>query len=451
MARTRRFSLILLVCLLLAGTGAAVFVLPHWLGEPPVIEVSGPATHLGNSNRFVVTITARGLGLAKVKAELIQGSRSHVLKESDFAESDKETVRLELPVEPKKLGISQGKATLLITARDASFGDWFQGKLGSFRKEYTVDTAPPRLSLLNRVIHVNRGGAGLAVYDLSEDAVRHGVTVGERDFVGYKPFASHPNLGICFFAFGQAEKRDAPLAAWAADAAGNKIAVNLPARVRWKAFRKDDIQLSDRLLAALASRMAGQMPKQANNLEDFIYINTRLRAQNNGLLTGKSRQSSGEILWRGVFERPRGKPMARFGDRRTYFYKSKEVSKAVHLGYDLADVAMSPIPAAAAGKVTFSGQAGIYGNCVIVDHGLGVSTLYAHLSRAAVKPGDKVEKGGKLGDSGATGLALGDHLHFSVLVNGVFVNPTEWWDSHWLKDNVILHLTAAGLKPDQFK
>ena len=447
MARTRRLSLILLVCLLLAAAGASVFVLPHWLGEPPAIEVSGPRTHLGTSNKFVVTITAQGLGLAKAKAEIIQGSQSHVLWEKDFSGSKQETVRQDFSLEPKKFGVNQGQATLLITARDASFGDWFQGKQASFRKEYTVDTTPPRLSLLNRMIHINRGGTGLAVYSLSKDALEHGVTVGARNFKGYKPFAERPDLGLCFFAFSQDERRDAPLSVWAKDGAGNQALQSLPAKIRWKRFRKDKINLSDQLLARLAARMTGQMPKQENNLQDFIYINTKLRTKNNNLLQGKAKQTTGQILWHGIFDRPRGKPMARFGDRRTYFYQGKEVSKAVHLGYDLADVAQSPIPSAADGIVTFAGQGGIYGNCVIVDHGLGLSTLYGHLTRAVVKPGDKVKKGQRLGDSGATGLALGDHLHFSVLVGGVFVNPTEWWDSHWIKDNITLHLSGAGVKP----
>ena len=51
-----------------------------------------------------------------------------------------------------------------------------------------------------------------------------------------------------------------------------------------------------------------------------------------------------------------------------------------------------------------------------------------------------VEKGGEIGLTGATGMAGGDHLHFSVLVNGIFVNPLEWWDEHWLKVNILNYI-----------
>ena len=66
----------------------------------------------------------------------------------------------------------------------------------------------------------------------------------------------------------------------------------------------------------------------------------------------------------------------------------------------------------------YADELGIYGNCVIVDHGMGVQSLYAHLSSIGVKPGDMVEKEQELGRSGMTGLAGGDHLHFTMLVNG---------------------------------
>jgi murein DD-endopeptidase MepM/ murein hydrolase activator NlpD len=87
---------------------------------------------------------------------------------------------------------------------------------------------------------------------------------------------------------------------------------------------------------------------------------------------------------------------------------------------------------------------GIYGNCVIIDHGLGVQTLYGHMSSIDVKAGDQVEKGQTLGRSGTTGLAAGDHLHFTVLVGGSPVNAVEWWDPKWMQDRVFRKISAAG-------
>jgi murein DD-endopeptidase MepM/ murein hydrolase activator NlpD len=135
-----------------------------------------------------------------------------------------------------------------------------------------------------------------------------------------------------------------------------------------------------------------------------------------------------------------------FADNRTYIYQGKEVDQQTHLGFDLASFTGVPIVAANRGKVVFADELGIYGNCVIVDHGMGVQSLYGHLSSIGVKAGEMVEKEQELGKSGMTGLAGGDHLHFTMLVNGQMVNPVEWWDAHWIQDRILrkLHDASGG-------
>ena len=134
-----------------------------------------------------------------------------------------------------------------------------------------------------------------------------------------------------------------------------------------------------------------------------------------------------------------------FAEMRTYLYGGREIDKQVHYGYDLASTRQSSVPAANRGAVVFAGPLTIYGNTVIVDHGLGLQTLYAHLSSIEVKVGDVVARGQELGRTGATGLAMGDHLHFEVLVNGVSVTPLEWWDAKWIRDHITKPLREAGL------
>jgi murein DD-endopeptidase MepM/ murein hydrolase activator NlpD len=128
--------------------------------------------------------------------------------------------------------------------------------------------------------------------------------------------------------------------------------------------------------------------------------------------------------------------MAGFGDRRLYYYKGKKVDKQVHMGVDLASLANSEVPAANNGRVIFADHLGIYGIAVVLDHGQGLSSVYSHLSKMSVDPGQEVMKGDIIGITGQTGLAGGDHLHFGVMVSGVFVNAIEWWDSHWIQDNI---------------
>jgi murein DD-endopeptidase MepM/ murein hydrolase activator NlpD len=128
--------------------------------------------------------------------------------------------------------------------------------------------------------------------------------------------------------------------------------------------------------------------------------------------------------------------MARFGDRRSYYYRGKKVDEKTHLGIDLASLANSSVQASNHGTIIFAERNGIYGETVVIDHGQGLASIYSHLSRIDVVPGQEVKKGEVIGKTGQTGLAGGDHLHFSVMVNGTFVNPIEWWDSHWIEDNI---------------
>jgi len=80
---------------------------------------------------------------------------------------------------------------------------------------------------------------------------------------------------------------------------------------------------------------------------------------------------------------------------------------------------------------------------VLVDHGQGIFSLYSHLSQMRVSPGDKVDTASVLGLTGTSGMAGGDHLHFSMLINGEFVTPVEWWDQNWLEVNIEEPLTDS--------
>jgi murein DD-endopeptidase MepM/ murein hydrolase activator NlpD len=172
-------------------------------------------------------------------------------------------------------------------------------------------------------------------------------------------------------------------------------------------------------------------------LETFLYVNTTLRNENLQAIQSVCRKSEPRQLWKDAFLRMKNAaPMALFGDHRTYLHKGKSVGESLHIGVDLASLTHSQIEAANSGIVRFTGPLGIYGNTVIIDHGLGLTTLYAHMSAIQVRPDQTVNRGEIIGSSGASGLAGGDHLHFGVAVNGQFVDPREWWDPHWIADNV---------------
>ncbi|RMD46524.1 MAG: M23 family metallopeptidase, partial [Aquificota bacterium] len=129
------------------------------------------------------------------------------------------------------------------------------------------------------------------------------------------------------------------------------------------------------------------------------------------------------------------KMLGGFADYRKYKYKGKIINgaDAYHKGMDFASIKNAPVQAANDGIVRFVGFLGIYGNSIIIEHGMGVFTLYSHLAESKVKEGDTVVKGQEIGITDTTGLAKGDHLHFGVLVQGLEVHPIEWLDRRWIK------------------
>ena len=181
-------------------------------------------------------------------------------------------------------------------------------------------------------------------------------------------------------------------------------------------------------------------------LENYLQINRDLRKRNAEELVALAPRTAGAFLWTEPFLPLRNaKVMSSFADQRTYVYQGKDVDAQTHLGFDLAAVARTPVPAANRGVVVLSRYFGIYGNTVVVDHGLGLATLYSHLSSIDVKEGETVERGQVLGRTGKTGLAGGDHLHFTTLVRGLPVDPREWWDGAWIRDRVAPKVGPAVL------
>ena len=180
-------------------------------------------------------------------------------------------------------------------------------------------------------------------------------------------------------------------------------------------------------------------------MDQFLKVNRELRKENYQKIVRVCRNTDSKIHWQGDFLRlPKSATRAKFADHRTYLYKGREIDQQVHLGIDLASVARSPIPAANSGIIIFAESLGIYGKTVIMDHGFDLYSMYAHLSHIGVKVGDQLSRGEILGRTGITGLAGGDHLHFSVLVHTTFVNPVEWWDLKWIQHNVLSKIEQTG-------
>ena len=246
---------------------------------------------------------------------------------------------------------------------------------------------------------------------------------------------------------------DTPIVAFARDEAGNQTKASFIDQVFPKPFKKSRIQIDDgfinRVVPAILEhspelKMTAPADSSPEMLAAFLKVNGELRRLNAQEIAALSKKTSPERQWQERFvQLGNSQVEASFADHRTYIYKDKEVDQQTHLGFDLAVTAHVPVAAANNGTVLLAKWLGIYGNCVIIDHGMGVQSLYGHLQSFDVKEGDKVTRGQTVGRSDSTGLAGGDHLHFTLLVGGQMVNPVEWWDSHWIEDRVERKLKEA--------
>ncbi len=222
----------------------------------------------------------------------------------------------------------------------------------------------------------------------------------------------------------------------ATDLAGNRSIRTLPTRLKMIKYKTSSMHVDDLFIHRVVSPLLNE-----TNIPDaagaFKKANEELRQQSLKKLREIAKQTETGILWEGSFlQLKNSKVMATYGDRRTYIYHESPISKSVHLGYDLASVENAPVEAANRGVIRFAGDLSIYGNTIIIDHGLGVMSLYGHLSAISVHEGQKVAKGEIIAKTGATGMAGGDHLHFGLLIHGYEVSPLYWWDPHWIRVNV---------------
>jgi murein DD-endopeptidase MepM/ murein hydrolase activator NlpD len=324
-------------------------------------------------------------------------------------------------------------------------------------RDVQVRLERPQIAVLSTKHYVNLGGSEMVVYRATPADVESGVQVGDLKYPGYPASGAaiegvhiaDPAVKVAFIALRFDQDVNTPMFAYARDEAGNAARADFDRLTFPKPFKKSRIELNDAFLDRVVPGILDtttEVSPQGSNLDKFLVLNGELRRKNAEKIASYARQSAPEMLWRGVVFHPFTNTAveAAFADQRTYVYGGKDVDRQTHLGFDLARVVNSPIVAANRGKVVHASPLGIYGNCVILDHGMGVQSLYGHLSSIAVKVGDMVEKEQELGKSGMTGLAGGDHLHFTMLVNGQMVNPVEWWDAHWIQDRIIRKLREAS-------
>lgn len=429
----------------------------------PTIAIHQPSSFIGRTAEFEATIDSTDGLLTSATATIEQGGSSYLLfslstpAEAQITQETETRIRvtrdLTRDVYPN---IAPGPASIVLRAtRSVLFG--LRERESTVRLDIEARFDPPRLSVASSFHYINHGGAELILYHVTPPDAESGVRVGDRFFRGYPATAAgvdstDETLRVALFALLHDQELDAPMRLYARDGAGNEAEINFDHRVFPQRFRRSRITISDGFLEQVVPDIVSRsesfktlpLPPDAGSLEQYLAINGGLRRLNADRIQALAANTANTKLWTEPFRQLANSQVeSGFADHRTYVYDGREVDQQVHLGFDLAVTANVPVLAAASGRVIWADYLGIYGNCVIVDHGLGLQSLYAHLSSIGVQAGNSVVPDDELGRSGMTGLAGGDHLHFAILLNGWAVNPTEWWDPHWIADRITRKLESG--------
>jgi len=427
--------LLILIVLAIIITPIVLFV----SSTAPALQLPATLSAIGRATPITVRITAPH-GVREIRAYLEQNGARYPLGEQKEAThrwrwprhvpDSSWTVTAGTQNVPQ-LKDGPGQIVVEATSND------FRAITARAAKDVVVVTRPPTVSADSEQHYLYRGMADLVSFNVSGAATDSGVAVGNYHFRGWTMPGGKAGL-FSIFAYPWDTPADVTPVVFATDAAGTTVTapmvVSFPKKEQPK-YRVRDLQIDDKFIQKVVNELDPN--GTGDPVARFIKINHEMRQSNNKTLSDLRSKTEPKFLWSEPFQQqPNSKVESNYADLRNYFYQGKKIDEAVHLGYDLSVTQHVGVQATNDGRVIYAAPLGIYGNCVVVDHGYGLQSIYGHMSQIDVHEGDMVKKGQVMGKSGMTGLAGGDHIHFSMQLDGVQIDPREWWDAHWIKDHI---------------
>ncbi len=435
-------TLLLILLFIFGGALVAGFLL-FFEGGSPTVTIKEPASYLGTSGTISIEAKDDESGLRRLRATLSQGAVEKELLSDSYPRLGYTGMigvaekQVDIDVQPAQQGFADGPATLTVTGVDYSCRGFFRGNTVTITRELIIDTTAPKMGILYSDRYVSPGGSGLIIYRVDDSSAASGVLINDTFHPGFTSGDDRDDIYVALFALPYDADGISGAQIVAKDPAGNQASLPFSTTFKAVSFKQDRITVDDGFLETKIPEFQHYYPEMTGSLlERYLFINTTVRNQNNQMISDLCKTSHGNRLWQGHFARMPGSPRAGYADHRTYFYNGEAIDQQVHLGIDIASTRQAEVRAAAAGMVVHTDYLGIYGNMVLLDHGQGLFSLYSHLSQINVSEGDTVEAETPIGRTGTSGMAGGDHLHFSMLVNGIFVTPVEWWDQHWIDVNI---------------
>ena len=398
----------------------------------PSLQVPASLTTIGQATTVPVHVQSAH-GVRELKATLSQNGAQYPVWQLPTPSSDKDATFTFAAGSKNAPQLQDGPAKLILDAKSG-------GTLGGsthWERAVTVDTKPPSVSADAEQHYLYRGMADTATLNVSGSYSSAGVRVGDQTFRAWPMPGGKPGF-FSLFAFAWNMPLDTIPVVYAANAAGNDVTTPLtvifPKREQ-PVYTQHQIQVTEQFM----QKVLGELDPNGTGspVERFKKVNSEMRRANNKALADLRFKTADHFLWTQTFMRQEHSAAeATFADVRSYIYQGAKIDEQVHLGYDLAVTQHVGVQASNDGIIVYAAPLGIYGNCVVVDHGYGLQTIYGHMSQIQVHVGDTVKRGQVMGLSGMTGMAGGDHIHFAMQLDGVQIDAKEWWDPHWIHDHI---------------
>lgn len=441
MRQKRNSSTVLFLIIFVGIIGGVIYLYNSKLFERDLPIVTMTSAQYWNLKEPIDVSIEDESGIKYYEVKMISADGEKVLSHEALLVPQK---KLELKVEFPQMSqrIQDKEITIVVTAVDGSQWNFFSGNSASIEKRFIIDKKKPLVTLVTNSYGIYKGGSALVVFKANDENLNElYVEVNKEKRFKVQPFYKE-GYYVALVAWPVVQKNfDARVVA--TDKAGNKTQVHIPYYHKAKNYRVSKMKLSDRFLKGKIATLAAEYPETQgvdDPIEQFKIINEQVRANNEKTIhtiTSKvSNEMISEFSIKPFYPLKNGQKVASFGDHRLYYYDNQKVSESYHLGLDLASVKMAEIKSQNHGVTVFAEENGIYGNLPIIHHGMGLYTIYGHCSSLKVAPGDAVKPSQQIANTGLSGYAMGDHLHFGILVQGVEVRPEEWMDEEWIRLNI---------------
>ena len=371
----------------------------------------------------------------------IKNQNSNISLENEQFIMPKESIELSIKPPRSAYAMKDKSVTIVVETVDASKWNFLKGNVVSKEYELIIDKRRPKLNIVSNSYKISKGGSALVIFKAEDENLDLMYIESNNKKFKVQPFYKDGYyISLLAWPVTQSSFKATIIAK---DAAGNKAKAYIPLYLKQKSYRVSNIKLSDKFLKGKIADLAEEFVETQgveSSLEQFKIINEDVRAKNEVLIHELTSKVSDEKIdtfnMNKMYPLKNAQVVASFGDHRKYSYNGDHISESYHLGLDLASNAMAAIKPQNGGEVVYADYNGIYGHMPVIHHGLGLYTLYGHCSSIKVNSGENFNAKEVVANTGKSGYAMGDHLHFGVLVQGIEVRPQEWMDKDWIKLNI---------------